>query len=179
MTEHSQIEGVELRRLTVHGDARGRVLEGWREAWTPFTVRQLTEARAQAGVLKGLHLHYVQWDWWRVISGRMLVGLYDARPDSATHRRSVVFEMNAESPSALAIPPGVAHGFYALDDVEMVYLLSELYDPADEHGIHWQSVGIDWPLAGWPIVSDRDVGLPTAEAFQWAPPAEAKPEASL
>jgi dTDP-4-dehydrorhamnose 3,5-epimerase len=166
----ADIEGVIVRELTVHGDHRGRVLEGWREDWTPFKVKQLTEGRAQAGVLKGLHLHYKQWDWWRVVTGRMLVGLYDARPDSPTYRATMLFEINPERPTAVGIPPGVAHGYYALTDLEMIYLLSELYDPSDEHGIRWDSVGLAWPPEGEaaPVISERDDLLPPAAEFEFA-----------
>lgn len=168
-----RIDGVILRELTVHGDHRGRVFEGWRESWTPFTVRQLTEGRAQRGVMKGLHLHYIQWDWWRVVTGRMLIGLYDARPGSSTHGVSTSFEMNAESPTALAIPPGVAHGYYALEDLEMIYLLSEVYNPDDEFGLRWDSVGIEWPFVAEgrePVISDRDINLPSAQEFVFKAP---------
>jgi dTDP-4-dehydrorhamnose 3,5-epimerase len=171
MSDPTQIDGVIHRELTVHGDHRGRVFEGWREEWTPFTVRQLTEARAAAGVIKGLHLHYLQWDWWRVVSGRMHVGLYDARPHSPSYRATASFEMNAAAPHGLAIPPGVAHGFYVLEDIEMIYLLSETYNPADEHGVRWDSVGIDWPIDRDPAISRRDVDLPAADAFEFAAPA--------
>lgn len=164
------IADVIVRDLVVHGDHRGRVLEGWRDEWTPFTVKQLTEGRAQAGVLKGLHLHYKQWDWWRVISGRMLVMLYDARPDSPTHGVWMTVESGADEPRAVGIPPGVAHGYYALDDLEMIYLLTEVYDPGDEFGIHWESVGADWPLPEGvdPIISERDINLPKLEDFEFA-----------
>lgn len=162
------IDGVILRQLVVHGDHRGRVLEGWRQDWAPFSVKQLTEGRAREGVLKGLHLHYKQWDWWRVVSGRMLVALYDARPDSPSHRRTMMFEIGTEEPAAVGIPPGVAHGYYALTDVEMIYLLSETYDPADEHGLRWDSVGLEWPFlrdGSDPVVSERDENLPPAGDF--------------
>ena len=119
--------------------------------------------------MKGLHMHYLQWDWWRVVQGRMLVGLYDARPDSKTHGKSVSFEMNTETPTALAIPPGVAHGYYALEDVEMIYLLSEVYNPDDEFGVRYDSVGIDWPFSD-PILSERDINLPRAEDLDFSPP---------
>jgi dTDP-4-dehydrorhamnose 3,5-epimerase len=164
------IDDVIVRELTVHGDHRGRVLEGWRDEWAPFTVRQLTEGRAQAGVLKGLHLHYKQWDWWRLITGSMLVALYDARPDSATYGATMTIGIDTFSPTAVGIPPGVAHGYYALEDLEMIYLLSEVYDPSDEHGIRWDSVGLEWPYIATgddPIVSERDINLPTAEEFEF------------
>ncbi len=164
------IDDVIVRELTVHGDHRGRVLEGWREEWVPFTVRQLTEGRAEAGVLKGLHLHYRQWDWWRVVTGRMLVALYDARPHAATHGATMLFEINPENPTAVGIPPGVAHGYFAISDLEMIYLLSEVYDPGDEHGIRWDSVGIDWPFLAdgvVPVISERDENLPPADEFHF------------
>lgn len=170
MSETPPIKDVIVRELTVHGDHRGRVLEGWRSEWTPFEVKQLTEGRAQAGVLKGLHLHYKQWDWWRVITGRMLVGLYDARPDSPSHGQTMLFEINPDRPTAVGIPPGVAHGYYAITDLEMIYVLSEVYDPSDEHGVRWDSVGLEWPFSGdgdGPIISQRDIDLPTAQEFRF------------
>lgn len=170
VNEASGIDGVILRDLTVHGDERGRVFEGWRDEWTPFSAKQLTEARAQAGVLKGLHLHYIQWDWWRVVSGRMQVALYDARPHSPTGGAHASFEINADAPRGLGIPPGVAHGFYALTDLEMIYLLSETYNPDDEHGIRWDSVGIEWPVTAGPILSERDLTLPGSDEFVFNPP---------
>lgn len=170
MTADEMINDVIVRELVVHGDHRGRVLEAWRPEWSPFAVRQLTEARAEAGVLKGLHLHYRQWDWWRVITGRMLVALYDARPESSTHGQSMLFEINPATPTAVGIPPGVAHGYYALTDLEMIYLLSETYDPSDEHGIRWDSVGIEWPFlpdGKRPVVSQRDENLPPIGRFEF------------
>jgi dTDP-4-dehydrorhamnose 3,5-epimerase len=163
------IADVQLRDLVVHGDERGRVFEGWRAEWTDWPAKQLTEARAQAGVMKGLHLHYRQWDWWRCIRGRMLVGLYDARPGSPTHGAAAQFEMNPDAPQALAIPPGVAHGFYVLEDIEMIYLLSETYDPGDEFGIRYDTVGLEWPDAD-PVLSARDVNLPALPDFAWEGP---------
>ncbi len=160
------IADVQLRDLKVYGDDRGRVLEGWREEWVEWPVKQLTEARAQTGVMKGLHLHYRQWDWWRCISGRMLVGLFDARPGSPTHGAAAQFELNPLTPQALAIPPGVAHGFYVVEDLEMIYLLSEVYDPGDEFGIHYETVGLEWPNPN-PILSQRDIDLPARDAFIW------------
>lgn len=174
MPDVPAINDVIVKELVVHGDHRGRVMEGWREEWTPFTVRQLTEGRAQAGVLKGLHLHYKQWDWWRIVTGRMLVALYDARPHSETFGTTMTLELNTEAPAAVGIPPGVAHGYYALEDLEMIYLLSEVYDPSDEFGVRWDSVGIEWPYIAEgrdPIVSERDINLPTAAEFEFKDPA--------
>lgn len=174
MSDGPRINDVIVRELVVHGDHRGRVMEGWRAEWAPFEVKQLTEGRAQAGVMKGLHLHYKQWDWWRLVTGRYLVGLYDARPYSSTHGQTMTIDIGTEIPTAVGIPPGVAHGYYAIEDLEMIYLLSEVYDPTDEYGVRWDSVGIEWPFqteGREPLISERDINLPTAQEFMFEGPA--------
>ena len=59
----------------------------------------------------------------------------------------------------LYIPKGVAHGFCALKDSIMTYLVDEYYDGGDELGIAWNdpAVGIDWGVSA-PNVSGRDAG---------------------
>ncbi|MGH9182612.1 MAG: dTDP-4-dehydrorhamnose 3,5-epimerase family protein [Acidimicrobiales bacterium] len=55
------------------------------------------------------------------------------------------------------IPPGVAHGFAALTDVTITYLVDGYHDPADELGLAWDDpeVGADWGVAE-PVLSERD-----------------------
>ena len=64
---------------------------------------------------------------------------------------------------AIFIPPGVAHGFAALTDMTITYLVDSYYNPTDELGVAWDDpdVGGDWGLAE-PILSDRDQQEPAA-----------------
>jgi dTDP-4-dehydrorhamnose 3,5-epimerase len=59
------------------------------------------------------------------------------------------------------IPPGVAHGFAALTDVLLTYLVDNYYDNSDELGLAWDDpeVGADWGLSD-PILSARDQSNP-------------------
>jgi len=59
------------------------------------------------------------------------------------------------------IPPGVAHGFQAVTDATLTYLVDRYYDPGDEHGVAWDDpdVGIPWPIAS-AAMSDRDRANP-------------------
>src|SRR5687767_15711465 len=41
---------------------------------------------------------------------------------------------------AVLIPPGVAHGLLALQDVKLLYLVSSEYDGTDENGFAWNDV---------------------------------------
>ena len=55
------------------------------------------------------------------------------------------------------IPPGVAHGFAALTDMTITYLVDSYYNPADELGVAWDdpAIGADWGITD-PILSERD-----------------------
>ena len=66
------------------------------------------------------------------------------------------------------IPAGVAHGFLALEAVELVYLVTTEYDGTDERGFAWDDplAAVPWPLPvptsdGRPILSDRDRSNPS------------------
>ena len=65
--------------------------------------------------------------------------------------------MDREQPFGLYIPKGVAHGFLALEDSFMTYLVDEYYDNSDELGVRWDdpALGVDWGVSD-PIVSERD-----------------------
>ena len=61
------------------------------------------------------------------------------------------------------IPPGVAHGFAALTDMTITYLVDGYYNPADELGVAWDDpdVAADWGVTD-PILSGRDQAEPAA-----------------
>ena len=112
---------------------------------------------SKKGVLRGLHYHLKQADFWAVPSGLVRAALYDFREGSPTLGRSMILEMGTKSPVGLYIPKGVAHGFLALAESFMTYLVDEYYDNSDERGVRWNdpALGIDWQVEA-PIVSGRD-----------------------
>lgn len=175
----SALPGVTWGAIARHGDLRGSFRELWRAStWPPFDAATagLPDARfvqanlstSAAGVLRGLHLHRRQLDYWIVASGRALVALVDVRPllDGSGPRALVELrELSADE--SVTIPTGVAHGFLALEPLELVYLVTNEYDGSDELGFAWDdpAVGIEWPAIpgspdGRPILSDRDLANP-------------------
>ena len=82
--------------------------------------------------------------------------LYDFRTGSPTRGASQIVEMGEDNRVALYIPKGVAHGFLALRDSFMTYLVDELYDNSDELGILWNdpALGVDWGAGASPSLSD-------------------------
>jgi dTDP-4-dehydrorhamnose 3,5-epimerase len=70
----------------------------------------------------------------------------------------------------------VAHGFSALSDCTVTYLVDGYYNPADELGVAWDDpdVAADWGVVT-PILSDRDLGNPRRREL----PADRQPHAAL
>lgn len=155
-----KIEGVKFAELHPVTDARGRFMETFRQAWFPersWAVVQTNRSDSVAGVLRGLHYHFRQVDYWYVPRGTIRVGLADLRIDSPTFGVSQVLEIGDEQPVGVFIPTGVAHGFLALTDATLTYLVDNYYDGADELGVAWDDpqLAVAW-RAESPILSDRD-----------------------
>ena len=145
------IDGVHLKRLTVHSDDRGVLMEVLR-ADDPFfaPVKQTTYTEAYPGVIKAFHWHRRQIDIWFFVTGMAQVVLYDLRPESPTHRETNVIVMGERAPALLAIPERVAHGYRVLGakPAGLFYHTSDVYDPAnpDEERIPHDdpTIGFDW-----------------------------------
>ncbi len=169
------IPGVLHGRSDRHADRRG----SFREVWRASTFPELTElatglpdahfvqanlSTSAQGVLRGLHYHRRQLDYWTVLSGRAFVALVDVRAVRAEPGRRPPVETRELGPDDwVVIPAGVAHGFLALESLELLYLVTNEYDGSDELGFAWDdpAVGVPWPRLsvtpdGRPILSDRD-----------------------
>jgi len=157
--ESDVIAGVHIVPLRSFADDRGYFFESFRKSWVPG-VREMVQGNvsfSRTGVLRGMHYHLKQADFWLVPSGLVRAALYDMRASSPTRGRSETIELGQAHPFGLYIPKGVAHGFCALTDSMMTYLVDEYYDNSDERGIRWDdpALGIDWGVKQ-AIVSDRD-----------------------
>lgn len=174
--ERSVIEGVALIRLTEHPDPRGSVTELYRREWIPG-MREMVQAnlsRSRPNVLRGLHFHRLQADYWCVLEGEAFVGLFDLRMGSPTQGRPAGISISAEDRRCLYIPRGVAHGFYAPGGLLLQYLVDQAYTGGDEFGVAWDdpALGIAWP-GDDPVLSDRDRSNPSlAEVLRDPPPFE-------
>ena len=156
------IDGVLETRVEVHADDRGSFAEIMRSSRFPQTFSQSNHSRSRHGVLRGLHYHVHQADLWYVVAGRAQVALADLR--SPKEARVWTLTLSAEEPTTLYIPEGVAHGFLALTDVDLIYWVTRDYDASDEHGIAWNdpTLGIQWKRSD-PVLSPRDSNNPVLE----------------
>lgn len=162
--ESTIIKDVQIAHLKPFGDERGRFMETFRKEWFPqrsWEIIQTNRSDSKAGVLRGLHYHFQQVDYWYVISGKIRAGLVDLRPHSSTFGRAQTLEMGEENQVGVFIPIGVAHGFVALTDVTLIYVVDNYYNGADEFGVAWNDpeVAIPWGVES-PLLSPRDAVNP-------------------
>lgn len=167
--ESETIAGVYIVELDTFADQRGRFMETFRKEWFPqraWENVQTNRSDSRQGVLRGLHYHFRQADYWYVVQGEIRAGLFDIRSDSPTYRAGQTVTMGGGRQIGLFIPPGVAHGFAALTNVTLTYVVDQYYDSSDEHGVAWDdpAAAIDWGLEQ-PILSDRDADNPRLDAI--------------
>ncbi len=161
-----KIQGVEVRHCSVFPDSRGSFAEVFRSQWSEVNgfedEIQINLSRSKKGSVRGLHFHKRQSDWWIPVSGTLQVALADLRDGSPTFLKTSILKLNSDDCSGVLIPPGVAHGFLALSDVTLVYVVNRYYDGSDEQGVAWNDplLKIKWALSD-PILSDRDRTNPT------------------
>lgn len=158
-----RIADVVLVEPEAHADPRGRFVETYRREWFARGPEMVQANRSEktAGSLAGLHYHRRQTDYFYVLRGQARFGLCDLRSGSPTEGGTLVVDMTGDEDRGLLVPPGVAHGFLAVTDVLVTYLVDHYYDPADELGVAWNDpeIGIDWGIAD-PVLSIRDGANP-------------------
>ena len=157
------IAGVWIVEPAIHGDQRGLFIETYRREWFPNGREMIQGNRAnrQQGAVVGLHYHLHQADYWYVPFGHARVVLHDLREGGPTDGATLELDLTGDNHIGVFIPPGVAHGFAALTDMVITYLVDGYYNPADELGVLWNdpAIGADWGVTD-PILSDRDQANP-------------------
>ena len=163
ITESDAIAGVWIVDPEGHGDERGTFYETYRRSWFPHGREMVQGNRSDkaAGSIAGLHYHLHQADYWQVPRGTARAVLHDLREGSPTEGATQLLELSEVNCRGVFIPPGVAHGFAALTDLTLTYLVDSYYNPADELGVAWDDpeIAADWGISD-PVLSLRDVANP-------------------
>jgi dTDP-4-dehydrorhamnose 3,5-epimerase len=160
----------------VFGDARGFFFESWnRRAFSALIGRDVefvqdNHSASARNVLRGLHyqVQQAQGKLVRAAAGEVYDVVVDLRRSSPTFGRWVGERLSAENHRMLWVPAGFAHGFIVLSErAEFLYKTTDYYAPEHERTLLWNdpALGIDWPLAGEPVLKPKDAaGLPLAQA---------------
>ena len=177
--ERAAIPDVLVLEPKVFGDARGYFMETWNaRGFESLGIKaqfvQDNHSRSSRNVLRGLHyqLRQPQGKLVRVTEGEIWDVTVDLRRASPHFGRWAGTRLDAGSHRMLWVPAGFAHGFITLSaHAEVLYKTTDYYAPEHERTLLWNdpALAIDWPLAGEPVLSDKDRrGTPLASAETFA-----------
>lgn len=157
-----KIDGLWTLDIKHHQDNRGSFAEIYRETFADgydLSDTQLNHSHSQKDVLRGFHYHRNQFDYWYFVSGFAQVAFADLRSKSPTFKNIEHFIVTNNQ--GIFIPPMVAHGFLALSDVDLLYVVNQYYNPDDELGLFYNDPDLHIPwYSSKPIVSGRDLKNP-------------------
>ena len=120
------------------------------------------------GTLRGLHYQAPPFEEDKlvmVMRGAIFDVAVDIRPSSPTRGRHHGEVLSAANRLALFVPKGCAHGYQTLvDDTEVIYLVSAVYQPQAERGLRWDdpALAIAWPQVPPAALSAKDAAWPGA-----------------
>jgi dTDP-4-dehydrorhamnose 3,5-epimerase len=151
------IAGVEIEVGLIHPDDRGTFSELFRVGATAMTrglarpeTLQISAALSYPGIIKALHYHFDQTDYWAPVQGMFQVVLSDLREGSKTHGIVNTLFVGALRSWRLKIPPGVGHGYkiIGMQQALLVYLTDRFYNPQDEGRLEYDHpfLNYDWEL---------------------------------
>lgn len=121
---------------------------------------QDNHSKSSKGVLRGLHyqIQHSQGKLVRCTQGAVYDVIVDIRKSSPTFGKWFGVKL-CQNNIHIWVPPGFAHGFYALTDfAEINYKQTDYYYPEFDRTLMWNDpdINIDWPLYGDPILSEKD-----------------------
>ena len=175
----TDLPGVLVIEPRVFADARGFLFE----AFNRRTFREATgidaefvqdnHSRSVKNALRGLHYQILQpqGKLVRAVVGEVFDVAVDLRRSSPGFGKWTGVVLSAESKRMIWIPAGFAHGFLVLSTIaDVLYKTTDYYAPQHERTVLWSDhqLGIRWPLAGEPILAEKDqrgAALAAAETY--------------
>lgn len=165
------IDGLLVIEPEVYGDNRGFFFESYnidkfKALGVDAVFVQDNHSKSAKGVLRGIHFQLPPKPMTKLVRctrGKLWDVAVDLRKDSPTYKQWFGIELSEENKKMLLVPGDFGHGFYALEDCELQYKVSNTFDSDLDEGIAWNDpeVNIQWPLVGEPTLSERDQNAKT------------------
>ncbi len=158
------LPGLVLIKPKVREDPRGYLVKNYHrdlflEHDIDFVPKEEYYSISSAGVLRGMHLQGSSAGIGKLvhcIQGQIYDVSLDIRNGSPTYGQAWGQKLDGVSREAIYLPPGFAHGFYALEaDTIVHYSVSQVHAPLHDLGIFWDSFDHRWPCLD-PVLSERD-----------------------
>src|SRR5687768_4522559 len=101
------IEDVTVREMANVMTSHGRLTELHRSEWDDKPVGQVFQSVLDPGAITAWHAHEHTLDRLCLITGKLLLALYDAREGSSTFGRLNQFRFGEHRPAMVRVPPRV------------------------------------------------------------------------
>ena len=172
--EKTNLSGVYIIEHDVHNDSRGAFVktfhkEEFSKIGLEWHFRENYYTRSKKDVIRGMHFQVRPHDHAKLITivqGTVVDVILDLRRSSSTFKEHISVELSRENGKSVYIPRGCAHGFAVLEEGAIAYYLTTSeYASEYDRGIKFDSFGYNWMIAQ-PIVSERDLQLPTLAEFK-------------
>lgn len=142
------IHGVKVREVKNVCKRQGGVLtEVFRTDWNLDSgiINQVFQNMLAPGEISGWHAHQLTTDRIFVNTGRLRIGLYDARSGSPTYSKYNEFHFGTDRPALLLVPPGVWHAVQnnTSEPAALLNIVDHFYRYEDPD--HWR-LPIDTPM---------------------------------
>lgn len=133
----------------------------------PFPVAEVFRSKTLQGFVRGMHFQTGSAANNRLIhilDGHIYTNFVDLRPGSPSFGQVFGIETSSGMDRTFVVPAGIAHGYYAISNCDVLYFSDQPYDFDLDAGVSPYSGGISWPQK--PIgLSDRDAALPTLDQY--------------
>lgn len=159
------IGGVVVRKLTMHSDPTGSLVETMRDSWDdvigenmPFKMQYISQTPpGTARDENEWHVHKNQKDRFICISGKIVTAIYDPREESPTKGQLNLFVMGPDKEEEMylvVIPENTLHGFMAISKNHALLsnFPTQIYNPEDEgriphnNELEWNKVREDFGI---------------------------------
>lgn len=114
--------GVQIRYLTTHADARGSVVELFdtRWQWHPDPLVFIYSFTIRPGYVKGWNLHREHEDRYVILSGELELVLFDPRPESPTCGEVCSIVLAERRRCLINVPRNVWHADHNIGTADVV-----------------------------------------------------------
>jgi dTDP-4-dehydrorhamnose 3,5-epimerase len=116
------IEGVNIRPMPTHADARGSVIEllDPRWNWHPDPIVFAYAFSIRPGFVKGWNLHQLHDDRYAIVKGEMELVLFDPRPDSQTCGKISRIVLSEQERRLVNVPRNVWHADHNIGTTDVI-----------------------------------------------------------